>query len=54
MTPDSLVFIVLPCGEYGTVVRWVPALIVARGQIDEAARTFTQALDCSISNRSPT
>ena len=37
--------LMLTCGPYGNIVRWIPPLIVGRDQIDEAVDIFTQALD---------
>ena len=34
----------LTCGPYGNVVRWIPPLIVTQEQIDEALRIFGDAL----------
>ena len=34
----------LTCGPYGNVVRWIPPLIVSQEQIDEALETFAGAL----------
>ena len=37
--------LMLGCGPYGNIVRWVPPLVVGREQIDEAVETFTQAVE---------
>ena len=34
----------LTCGPYGNVIRWIPPLIVTQGQIDEALAIFEGAL----------
>jgi 4-aminobutyrate aminotransferase len=36
--------LLLTCGTYGNVIRWIPPLIVNQGQIDEAMGIFRQAL----------
>ena len=36
--------LLLTCGTYGNVVRWIPPLIVTEGQIDEALELFGSAL----------
>ncbi|HEX6292570.1 MAG TPA: aminotransferase class III-fold pyridoxal phosphate-dependent enzyme [Herpetosiphonaceae bacterium] len=37
--------LLLTCGAYGQVVRWIPPLIVSDEQIDEALRIFGRALE---------
>ena len=34
----------LTCGPYGNIGRWIPPLIVTQGQIDEALEIFDSAL----------
>jgi 4-aminobutyrate aminotransferase len=34
----------ITCGCYGQVIRWIPALVVDRAQIDEALTIFESAL----------
>ncbi len=34
----------LTCGTYGNVIRWIPPLIVTRGQLDEGLDIFARAL----------
>jgi 4-aminobutyrate aminotransferase len=36
--------LLLTCGTYGNVIRWIPPLVVNTNQIDEALATFNQAL----------
>ena len=36
--------LLLTCGTYGNVIRWIPPLVVARQQIDEALAIFNEAL----------
>jgi 4-aminobutyrate aminotransferase-like enzyme len=36
--------ILLTCGSYGNVIRWIPPLIVNEVQIDEALHTFEKAV----------
>lgn len=36
--------LLLRCGAYGQVVRWLPPLIVTRDQVDDAVDRFTKAL----------
>jgi 4-aminobutyrate aminotransferase len=36
--------LLLTCGSYGNVIRWIPPLIVSREQIDEALSIFGDAL----------
>jgi 4-aminobutyrate aminotransferase len=36
--------LLLTCGTYGNVVRWIPPLIVSEGQIEEALELFGSAL----------
>jgi 4-aminobutyrate aminotransferase len=35
----------LTCGTYDNVVRWIPALVVTKEQIDEALKIFAASLD---------
>jgi 4-aminobutyrate aminotransferase len=37
--------LLLPCGTYGNVVRWIPPLIVTEAQIDEGVEIFTKVLN---------
>mmetsp|Transcript_5327 Transcript_5327/g.15474 ORF Transcript_5327/g.15474 Transcript_5327/m.15474 type:complete len:474 (-) Transcript_5327:1592-3013(-) len=37
-------FLVLSCGTYGNVIRWIPPLIVTEAQIDDAVDIFEQAI----------
>lgn len=37
--------LLLPCGTFGNVIRWIPPLIVTKEQIDEAIGIFAQAID---------
>jgi 4-aminobutyrate aminotransferase len=37
--------ILLTCGTYENVIRWIPPLIVTKEQIEEALSIFTQALE---------
>jgi 4-aminobutyrate aminotransferase len=41
----------LTCGPYGNIVRWIPPLIVTQGQIDEALEIFDNALAEAASSR---
>ncbi|MDA0244134.1 MAG: aminotransferase class III-fold pyridoxal phosphate-dependent enzyme [Chloroflexi bacterium] len=36
--------LLLTCGSYGNVMRWIPPLVVTAEQIDEALATFNEAL----------
>jgi 4-aminobutyrate aminotransferase len=36
--------LLLTCGSYGNVMRWIPPLVVTAAQIDEALATFNDAL----------
>jgi 4-aminobutyrate aminotransferase len=38
--------LLLTCGTYGNVIRWIPPLIVTREQVDEALMIFSDALRC--------
>ena len=42
--------LLLTCGSYGNVLRWIPPLIVTREQIDEALVTFNEALATAVAN----
>jgi 4-aminobutyrate aminotransferase-like enzyme len=35
----------LTCGAYGQVVRWIPPLVVKQSQIHDALAIFTDALN---------
>ncbi|MGQ9814926.1 MAG: aminotransferase class III-fold pyridoxal phosphate-dependent enzyme, partial [Candidatus Roseilinea sp.] len=37
--------LLLTCGTYGNVIRWIPPLVVTEQQIDEALRVFAASLD---------
>lgn len=37
----------LTCGAYGQVVRWIPPLVVNKSQIHEGLRLFTEALEAA-------
>jgi 4-aminobutyrate aminotransferase len=37
--------LLLSCGSYKNVIRWIPPLIVTRNQIDEALAVFNDALN---------
>lgn len=37
--------LLLPCGAFGQVVRWLPPLIVSEAQVKEAVEIFDEALD---------
>jgi 4-aminobutyrate aminotransferase len=41
---DDSKLILLTCGSYGNVVRWIPPLIVTEAQIDEGLAKFEQAI----------
>jgi 4-aminobutyrate aminotransferase len=36
--------LLLTCGSYSQVVRWIPPLIASSAQVDEALRIFERAL----------
>ena len=36
--------LLLTCGPYGNVIRWIPPLVVNEGQLDESLRVFEKAL----------
>ncbi len=38
--------LLLTCGTYGNVIRWIPPLIVTREQVDEALTIFSDAFRC--------
>lgn len=40
--------ILLTCGAYGNIIRWIPPLIVSEAQIDEALRGFEKALAAAL------
>ncbi len=37
--------LLLTCGSYGNVIRWIPPLVVSEAQIDESLTLFAAALD---------
>jgi 4-aminobutyrate aminotransferase len=37
--------LLLTCGTYGNVIRWIPPLVVTKEQIEEAIEIFTQAFE---------
>jgi 4-aminobutyrate aminotransferase len=37
--------LLLTCGTYENIIRWIPPLIVTEGQIEEALKIFSQALE---------
>ncbi|MCP4968905.1 MAG: aminotransferase class III-fold pyridoxal phosphate-dependent enzyme, partial [bacterium] len=41
--------LLLTCGPGGTVVRWIPPLIVSAQQISEAVEIFSESLDAAVS-----
>jgi 4-aminobutyrate aminotransferase len=41
--------ILLPCGTYGNVIRWVPPLIIDDSHLEEALDTFSGALEAAAS-----
>ncbi len=46
--------LLLNCGSYGNVIRWIPPLIVTREQLAEALATFRQVLaTAAVGGRSP-
>jgi 4-aminobutyrate aminotransferase-like enzyme len=36
--------LLLTCGAYGNVIRWIPPLVVTGAQIDEALGIFNEAM----------
>jgi 4-aminobutyrate aminotransferase len=36
--------LLLSCGSYDNVIRWIPPLVVSDGQINDALRIFQEAL----------
>lgn len=40
--------LLLPCGPYGNVIRWIPPLIVDEGHIDEGLTIFEKVLAASV------
>jgi 4-aminobutyrate aminotransferase len=42
---DSL--ILLSCGTYGNVVRWIPPLVIDDSQLDEALGIFSRAMEAA-------
>jgi 4-aminobutyrate aminotransferase len=40
--------LLLTCGSYGNVLRWIPPLIVTQAQIDDALATFNEALAAAV------
>ncbi len=41
--------LLLTCGTYENVIRWIPPLIVTEGQIEDAVRVFREALGEALS-----
>ena len=41
--------LLLTCGSYGNVIRWIPPLVVNKEQIDEATNIFAAALKEAVS-----
>jgi 4-aminobutyrate aminotransferase len=39
--------VLLPCGTYGNVIRWIPPLLIDDSHLDEALDIFVQALEAS-------
>jgi acetylornithine/succinyldiaminopimelate/putrescine aminotransferase len=39
--------LLLPCGPYGNVIRWLPPLVVTTDHADEAVDAFTKAVEAS-------
>jgi 4-aminobutyrate aminotransferase len=37
--------LLLTCGPYGNVIRWIPPLVVTHSQIEEALAVFEEAMD---------
>jgi 4-aminobutyrate aminotransferase len=37
----------LTCGTYDNVIRWIPPLVVSEQEIDEALKVFAAALDAA-------
>jgi 4-aminobutyrate aminotransferase-like enzyme len=37
--------LILTCGTYGNVIRWIPPMSVTRDQIDEALGIFRRGLE---------
>jgi 4-aminobutyrate aminotransferase len=37
--------LLLTCGPYGNVIRWIPPLMIDEGQIDEGLGVFTSVLE---------
>ena len=37
----------LTCGTYDNVIRWIPPLVVSEAEIDEALKIFASALDAA-------
>ncbi|MGH7494044.1 MAG: aspartate aminotransferase family protein [bacterium] len=40
--------ILLTCGAYGNIIRWIPPLVVSAAQIDEALHKFENALSAAV------
>jgi 4-aminobutyrate aminotransferase len=40
--------ILITCGTYGQIIRWIPALIVTQEQIDQGLDIFEDALKAAI------
>jgi len=45
--------LLLTCGSYENVIRWIPPLIVTKGQLDEALEVFRGALQKATSTAAP-
>jgi 4-aminobutyrate aminotransferase-like enzyme len=37
--------LLLTCGTYDNVIRWIPPLVVSEPEVDEALQIFASALD---------
>jgi 4-aminobutyrate aminotransferase-like enzyme len=37
--------LLLTCGSYGNVIRWIPPLVVTSGEMDTAVHIFSEALE---------
>jgi 4-aminobutyrate aminotransferase len=40
--------LLLTCGSYENVIRWIPPLVVDEGQIDDALTVFEEALQSAL------
>jgi 4-aminobutyrate aminotransferase len=45
--------LLLTCGTYDNVIRWIPPLIVTEKQVDEAVNIFAEALKVVVKNYTP-